>query len=60
MSCFVKNYRISTYHGEDPPPPMENPLDEIIQDAQLDRLFDAYVNFDDGGNNDDCVGGIPW
>ena len=48
------------YHGENAPPMMENPLDEIIQDVQFNRLFDTYVNFDDGGNNDDCVGGIPW
>ena len=48
------------YHGENAPPLMENPLNEIIQDVQFNRLFGTYVNFDDGGNNDDCVGGIPW
>jgi hypothetical protein len=36
---------------------MENPLDEIIQDAEFDRLFDAYDNFDDVGSNDEDVSG---
>jgi hypothetical protein len=26
---FVKNYMIWTYHGENAPPPTDNPLDEI-------------------------------
>jgi hypothetical protein len=38
---------------------MENPLDEIIQDVQFDRLFDAYDDFDNGGGDDDCVWWIP-
>jgi hypothetical protein len=36
---------------------MENPLDEIIQDAEFNRLFDAYDDFDDAGNDDEDVGG---
>ena len=33
--------------------PMNNPLDEIIQDEEFDILFDAYY---DGGGDDDSVG----
>jgi hypothetical protein len=35
----------------------ENPLDEIIKDIQFDRLFDGYDDFDNGGGDDDGVGG---
>jgi hypothetical protein len=34
-----------------------NPLYEIIQE-QFDRMFDTYDNFDDGGGDDDGVGGF--
>jgi hypothetical protein len=54
---FVDNYMIWMYHGEKAPPPMENPLDEIIQDAEFNRLFDAYDYFDDAGSDDEDVGG---
>ena len=39
------------------PYPTNNPLDEIIQE-QFDRMFDTYDNFDDGGGDDDGVGGF--
>jgi hypothetical protein len=38
-------------------PPTENLLDEIIQDAEFNRLFDAYDDFDDAGSDDEDVGG---
>ena len=47
---FVENYMIWTYHGEKAPPPTENPLDEIIEDIEIDILFAAYDNFDEGGS----------
>ncbi|RLM85829.1 hypothetical protein C2845_PM04G14860 [Panicum miliaceum] len=51
VSGFVKNYKIWKYHGEtDTPPPMNNPLDEIIQDEKFDRIFYSY--FDGGGDDD--------
>jgi hypothetical protein len=54
---FVENYMIWTYHGEKAPPPTENTLNEMIEDVEFDRLFDAYDEFcadvrDDDG---DCV-----
>jgi hypothetical protein len=54
---FVDNYIIWMYHGEKAPPSTENPIDEIIQDAEFNRLFDAYDDFDDAGSNDEDVGG---
>jgi hypothetical protein len=54
---FVDNYMIWMYHGEKAPSPIENPLDEIIQDAEFNRLFDAYDDFDDAGSDDEDVGG---
>jgi len=54
VSGFVKDYMIWKKHGEtDAPPPTNNPLDEIIQDEEFDRMFDAYVDFDDGVKDDD-------
>ena len=54
VSGFVKDYTIWKYHGEmDGPPPTNNPLDEIIQDEEFDRMFDAYVDSDDGVKDDD-------
>jgi hypothetical protein len=46
-----------TYHSEKAPPPTENPANEVIQDAEFNRLFDAYDDFDDAGGNDEDVGG---
>ncbi|RLN11652.1 hypothetical protein C2845_PM09G12960 [Panicum miliaceum] len=54
---FVDNYMIWTYHGEKAPPPMDNPVSEIIQDAEFNRLFDTYDDFDDAGGDDKDVGG---
>jgi hypothetical protein len=51
--AFVENYTLWTYHGEKAPPPTENPLDEIIQDAEFNRLFDTYDNFDDADSDDE-------
>ena len=62
VSGFVKDYTIWEHHGEtDAPSPMNNPLDEIIQDEEFDRMFDAYSDFgrggdgvgDDNGSSDD-------
>jgi hypothetical protein len=53
---FVENYMIWTYHGEKASPPTENPLNEIIEDVEFDKLFDAYDNFCEGGGDDDGVG----
>jgi hypothetical protein len=36
---------------------MENSLDEIIQNTEFNRLFDAYDNFDDVDSDDEDVGG---
>ena len=47
VSGFVKDYTIWEHHGEtDAPSPMNNPLDEIIQDKEFDRMFVAYYIFD--------------
>ena len=62
VSGFVKDYTIWEHHGEtDAPSLMNNPLDEIIQDEEFDRMFDAYSDFgrggdgvgDDNGSSDD-------
>jgi hypothetical protein len=51
VSGFVKDYKMWKYHGEmDAPPPTNNPLDEIIQDEEFDRMFHSY--FDGGGDDD--------
>jgi hypothetical protein len=39
---FVDNYMIWTYYGEKAPPLTKNPLNEIIQNAEFNRLFHAY------------------
>jgi hypothetical protein len=60
VSGFVQNYKIWKYHGEtDAPPPMNNPLDEIIHDKEFDRMFYSYFDGggdDDGDDDDDGVG----
>jgi hypothetical protein len=58
---FVENYMIWTYHGEKAPPPMENTLDEMIEDVEFDRLFDAYDEFfaDVGDDDGDGVSEGP-
>jgi hypothetical protein len=57
VAGFVENYMIRTYHGEKAPPLTENLIDEIIQDVEFNRLFDAYDDFDDAGGDDEDVGG---
>jgi hypothetical protein len=60
VSGFIKDYTIWKYHDEtDAPPPTNNPLDQIIQDEEFDRMFDAYVDSDDGVEDDDGFEGIP-
>jgi hypothetical protein len=55
---FIENYMIWMYHGEKAPPPMENTLDEMIEDVKFDRLFDTYNDFcvDIGDDDGDGVG----
>jgi len=60
VSGFIKDYMIWKYHDETyAPPSTNNPLDQIIQDEEFDRMFDAYVDSDDGVGDDDGFGGIP-
>jgi hypothetical protein len=47
VGSFVDNYMIWMYLSEKAPTPMENSIDKIIQDAEFNRLFDAYDDFDD-------------
>jgi hypothetical protein len=35
ISGFVDNYMIWNKHGEEAPPPRENPLDEIMHDPDF-------------------------
>ena len=59
VSDFVKDYTIWKKHGEmDAPSPTNNPLDEIIQYEQFERMFEGYVDSDDGVGDDDGVGGF--
>ena len=54
VSSFVKDYKIWKYLGEtDAPPPMNNPLDEIMRDEEFGRKFHSYF---DGGGDDDGIG----
>ena len=46
------------YHGENATPPTDNLFDEIIQEEQSDRMFNAYDDFECGGSDDDGVGGF--
>ena len=41
---------IWTYHGENAPPPTDNPLDGTIHGVQFYRMFDAFDDFDIGGS----------
>uniref|UniRef100_K3Y1W2 Transposase-associated domain-containing protein n=1 Tax=Setaria italica TaxID=4555 RepID=K3Y1W2_SETIT len=49
-TCFVEDYMICTYHGEKAP--SQDPLEEIMEDVEFDRMFDAYDSFDEGGGDD--------
>ena len=60
---FVKNYTIWKKHGEtDAPPPADNPLDQIVQDKDFNRMVHPYFygGGDDDGvdDDDDGVGGF--
>ena len=55
ISGFVDNYMIWNKHGEEAPPPRENPLDEIMQDPEFNILFDDFDNA--GSDDEDVVGG---
>ena len=62
VSGFVKDYTIWKKYGEmDVPPPMNNPLDEMIQGDDFGRMFDGYYDFDRDDNGvsvDDGAGGV--
>ena len=59
VSGFAEDYMIWKYHSETNAASSTNsPLDEIMQDKQFDRMFDAYDDFDDGGSDDGGVGGF--
>ena len=50
---FVKHYTVWKKHGEmDAPPQADNPLDEIVQDEDFNRLVHSYFY---GGGDDDGV-----
>ena len=53
LSDFVKEYTIQKKQGEmDASPPKNNSMDQIIQDEEFHRMFDAYY---DGGGDDDGI-----
>ena len=54
VSGFVDNYMIWKKHGGEAWPPIEYPLDEIMQDREFNRLFD---DFDDANDDDEDAGG---
>ena len=53
---FVKDYMVWKQHGEtdSPPPPMNNPLSQIVEDKDFDRMVSSY--FHDGGDDDGVSG----
>ncbi|KAM0890273.1 hypothetical protein ACQ4PT_027104 [Festuca glaucescens] len=54
MYGFVEDYMIWTSHGEkNNAPPSLNQIDEIMQNDDFGRMFDAYDDFGEGGSNDD-------
>jgi len=53
VSGFVKDYTVWKKHGEtDAPPQADNPLVEIIQDENFNKLVHSYFH---GGGDDDFV-----
>ena len=53
VSGFVKYYTIWKKHGEmDAPPQADNPLDQIVQDEDFNRMLHFYFY---GGGDDDGV-----
>ena len=66
VSGFVKDCTIWKEHGEmDAPPPADNPLDQILQDEDFDRMVRSYFHsgedddgvVDDDDNDDDADDG---
>ena len=53
---FVKDYMVWKQHGETdaPPPPANNPLSQIVEDEDFDRMVSSY--FHDGGDDDGVSG----
>ena len=51
---FVKDYTIWNKHGEtDAPPQEDNPLDQIVQDEDFNRMVRSY--FHDGEDDDGVI-----
>jgi hypothetical protein len=42
---FAENYVVWTYHGEKAPPPIENTLDEMIEDVEFIDCLMLMMNF---------------
>ena len=55
---FVKDYMVWKQHGEtDAPPPLaNNPLSQIIEDDDFDRMVSSCSYFHDGGDDDGVSG----
>ena len=53
---FVKDYMVWKQHGETdaPPPPANNPLSQIVEDDDFDRMVSSYFH---DGRDDDGVSG---
>ena len=52
---FVKDYMVWKQHGETgAPPPANNPLSQIVEDEDFDRMVSSY--FHDGGDDDGVSG----
>ena len=52
---FVKDYMVWKQHGETgAPPPANNPLNQIVEDEDFDRMVSSY--FHDGGDDDGVSG----
>jgi len=53
---FVKDYMVWKQHGKtDAPPPLaNNPLSQIVEDEDFDRMVSSY--FHDGGDDDGVSG----
>ena len=53
---FVKDYMVWKQHGETDasPPPANNPLSQIVEDDNFDRMLSSY--FHDGGEDDGVSG----
>ncbi|XP_072147941.1 uncharacterized protein [Setaria viridis] len=54
VRCFIEDYMIWTSHGEKAPP--QDPLDEIMEHVEFERMLDVYDSFDEGVSDDDGGG----